>query len=831
MKNRRQFVPQFAAILLTCGLIIGLLPGFAAAQDGAEKTPSTGKGLPEMPMKAPVENSLAHEVAQKPAIASRKLSGMESLENWEPWVDPRAFGTISLSKDKSYKGQASVLLTSPTKGEQPNFASLRGRPWGSASAIYKVDKEDWTEWNRITLWVYPDLPGFRTVSFNLVLHNDNPIDPAVDSKQYDDAFVPYDSGNGYYYYNLYSGLNYQLLENHKWNKVYWEIPHVRRDKVIALELRYRTQGNQREMTDTVKYYFDELYLEKVEQPEHYEGWNVAPGHIAHNHVGYATGFPKTALSSDLSAKFFALIDAKTQEPVFEKPIAVKETHQGTFQVMEFSEFDKRGTYVLKAGDVQTRPFRIDDFNELYRENLIKVLNFFYTQRCGTEIPGRHSACHSDVMITHDDKSIVTNGGWHDAGDLSQNTRHTAHGVYNFCLLSEKLQDTDPELSDRLLEEAKWGLDWLLKTRFGDGYRVYWATMDYWTDGMIGTADDRSPVVPRETMGATFDLASINFHGARAQAKAATLLMKNNPIFANYALKCAKEDWDFGAENIDKMNLAIASIALNASLSLFEATKDDKYKSAAISYGDYILQCQQQDNLSDQVPIKGFFYPDAKRANLPFPRSIGGDEKYTVTGLVGLLQTFPDSDNVTKWKSAIRLYGEYCGDIAAYTNPYFMLPAGIYDLNDAKDRIEEAKVKSGIRLSDRYYIRRFPVWTTGRGNSSALLSKAIGLAAVANYLDDRELMALSQRQFGWFLGLNPFNQTIMWGEGYRHQALYTPLSGNIVGAVPCGIHTRMNGDAPYWPSDNWHNPKEIWVVSTGDYMWLLDYFFKNERKKQ
>ena len=620
-----------------------------------------------------------------------------------------------------------------------------------------------------------------------------------------------------------------MLENHKWNKVYWEIPHVRRDKVIALELRYRTQGNQRDMTDTVKYYFDELYLEKVEQPEHYEGWNVAPGHIAHNHVGYATGFPKTAVSSDLSASRFSLIDANTQEVVLEKPIAVKETRQGTFQVMEFSEFERPGTYVLKVEDVQTRPFRIASFNDLNKDNLIKVLNFFYTQRCGTEVPGRHSACHSDVMITHDDKSIVTNGGWHDAGDLSQNTMHTADGVYNFCLLSEKLQDTDPELSDRLLEEAKWGLDWLLKTRFGDGYRVYWATMDFWTDGIIGTADDRSPVVPRETMGGTFSLAPLNFHGARAQAKAATLLMDNDPIFANYALKCAKEDWDFGTENIDEMNLAIASIALNASLSLYEATKDDKYKNAAITYGDYIVQCQQQDNLSDEVSIKGFFYPNSKRENLPFPRSIGGDEKYIVTGLVGLLQAFPDHENLKQWESAIRLYGEYCKDIAAFTDPYFMLPAGIYDLKDAKDKIEEAKIKNGARLSDRYYLRNFPVWTTGRGNSSALLSKAIGLAAVARYLDDQELMDLSQRQFGWFLGLNPFNQTIMWGEGYRHQALYCPLIGNVVGAVPCGIHTRMNGDAPYWPSDNWHNPKEIWVVSTGDYLWLLDYFFSQHKE--
>jgi hypothetical protein len=109
-----------------------------------------GKSIPDMPMKAPPENSLEYEISQKPAIESRLLSDMESLENWEPWVDPKGFGTISLSHDKVHKGRVSVLLTSPTKGEKPNFASTRGRPWGSASAIYRVKNEDWTAWNRIT---------------------------------------------------------------------------------------------------------------------------------------------------------------------------------------------------------------------------------------------------------------------------------------------------------------------------------------------------------------------------------------------------------------------------------------------------------------------------------------------------------------------------------------------------------------------------------------------------------------------------------------------------------------------------------------------------------
>ncbi len=367
-------------------------------------------------------------------------------------------------------------------------------------------------------------------------------------------------------------------------------------------------------------------------------------------------------------------------------------------------------------------------------------------------------------------------------------------------------DTHHGRNYQLLENQKWN-------------KVLWEIPH-----IIGTDDDRSPVTPDESHAPTYNYVTINFHAARAQARAAILLMKKDPILANYALRCAEEDWSFASESIRDMNMEIAGIALNASLTLYEATKDNKYKSAAFSYGDYILRCQQQDNLSEDVPLKGFFFQDAKRENIPFPRSLRYDEKYAVTGLVGLLQSFPESENVKKWESAIRLYAAYYIDISAYTDPYFMLPAGICDLNEARDYIEEAKVKNGIRLNERYYIRSFPVWTTDRGNSSAILSKGIGLAAIARYLNDRDLLNLSYRQFGWFLGLNPFNQSIMWGEGYRYQALYTPLSGNIVGAVPCGVHTKFNRDLPYWPSDNWHNPKEIWVDSTSDWLWLMNNFF-------
>jgi hypothetical protein len=398
-------------------------------------------------------------------------------------------------------------------------------------------------------------------------------------------------------------------------------------------------------------------------------------------------------------------------------------------------------------------------------------------------------------------------------------------VYTFVSLAEQFHDTDAQLSERLLEEAKWGLDWLLKTRFGDGYRVNWGTMDFWTDGIIGTADDRSYVTPSEAHAPTYNFVTINLHAARAEAKAAMLLSKDDPIMANYALRCAEEDWSFAVEGTQDLEVIIAGIGLNASLTLYEATQNDKYKSAAVSYGDYILRCQQRDDLSTSAPLKGFFYGNARCERIPLPRGISGHEKYAVTGLVGLLQAFPDSEHAEEWRSAIRLYAAYHKAMAAYTAPYSMLPAGLCDVTVAEDEIDEAKIRNGIRLDDRFYIKCFPVWTTGRGNSSVILSKAIGLAAIARYLNDQELLNISHRQFDWLLGLNPFNQSVMWGEGYRYQALYSPLSGNIVGSVPCGIHTKFNRDAPYWPSDNWHNPKEIWVHSSSDWLWLMSYFVK------
>ena len=60
-----------------------------------------------------------------------------------------------------------------------------------------------------------------------------------------------------------------------------------------------------------------------------------------------------------------------------------------------------------------------------------------------------------------------------------------------------------------------GLDWILKTRFGDGSRCTWATMDFWTDGDLGNVDD----VTSKATNRPFE----NFLAASAEAIGARIL--------------------------------------------------------------------------------------------------------------------------------------------------------------------------------------------------------------------------------------------------------------------------------------------------------------------
>ena len=748
---------------------------------------SFSEDLPEFPMEAKYKNSIEYRWDNKEVYKSKTLSNAEDLKNWQH----QDFGKLILSSDRKYQGESSLKLTSPTKGEEPG--PTKGRPFGAASVTYQVNRENWSDWNRISFWVYPDLDGFRTVSLSLVFHNDGE----------EKVPGPYDR----------NGLNYVILENHKWNRVDWEIAHLGRKAVTGIELRYRLQGNEPIATDTVAYYFDKFELQKV-KPDYYEGWEVAPNRIAYSHIGYAREFSKIALASNISAKEFSLLTAKDNLEVYKDKIDRRKTPIGSFQVMDFTDFDEPGKYILKAGEHTTQPFRIDDFKKLYNETIVKTNNLFYTLRCGYKVPGIHNDCHKDAYAKHDTLKTIVNGGWHDAGDLSQSSRNTAEAAYSLFRMGENLNDTDPALSDRLIQEGEWGLKWLLKTRFGDGYRANWITIDFWTDGIIGNVDDPNTRARND--------AYHNFKASKAEAIGGKLLRDKDSLTARYAIKVAEEDWKFAQQNIRDLNLNLAAAGLNTSLVLYDITKNQKYKDAALEYGDYIVDCQAKNNIVEDKFSKGFFYEsNEKEVILHFSHI--GQEQAPITGLVGLCKTFTEHRNLNEWEETLRLYTNYYRKVTQYTDPYHMPPAGIYDLEKAEDEVEEEQIKNGVKLSNRYYLRRFPVWKTFRGNDGVILSQAKALATAGEYFDDQEILELAYKQLQWNLGLNPFCQSLMYGTGYDFAPQYSAMCGDIVGGLPVGVQTHFNRDIPYYPTENCYNWKEIWVHPSSRWLSILSSF--------
>jgi hypothetical protein len=138
-------------------------------------------------------------------------------------------------------------------------------------------------------------------------------------------------------------------------------------------MQYLLQGHEPAASDMVSFDFDRLELQKV-RPDHFEGWNVAPGEIAFSHSGYQPGSSKTAIASDLDAREFQLIDQSTGRTVLTKPVRSVKSQIGQFQVLNFSEFREPGTYFLRAGARTTRSLAIG--SDAWLSSIWKAINFF-----------------------------------------------------------------------------------------------------------------------------------------------------------------------------------------------------------------------------------------------------------------------------------------------------------------------------------------------------------------------------------------------------------------------------------------------------------------------
>lgn len=140
-------------------------------------------------------------------------------------------------------------------------------------------------------------------------------------------------------------------------------------------------------------------------------------------------------------------------------------------IIDFSNLTLEGKYVIKINGKKSFPFLID--NNVYDGLASSLLDFFKVQRCGYTNPLLHDVCHiADATSIIDGerkllKKIDLTGGWHDAGDYIKFLNTTAFATYMFLFSYEFNPenfsfDSDKNSIPDILEEAKIGLDWMLR---------------------------------------------------------------------------------------------------------------------------------------------------------------------------------------------------------------------------------------------------------------------------------------------------------------------------------------------------------------------------------
>ena len=774
----------------------------------------------DFPLPVPEQNSLLAQWEKKPVLETKLVDDMENSTGWKV----QGIGEMSFTKDRAKDGIQSLRFRANLRNEElykqkknrSGWDSFIGGQGGGTCALKEFDTpQDWSAFNRLSFWVYVHPTSTPTYCLNLGIENEGLIHNAITPRY--TSFV-------------------QDLKPGIWNHVLFEMHHLKRDKVKSFKIDQMLIGHNPEEEGIVTYDIDQIELKKVEADQ-YEGWNVAQGKFAFSHIGYRPADQKIAFVDVNAGNNFQVIDPK-ENVVFSGEIQPVETINGKFHRLDFSSFCTPGTYRLRCGKIVSNSFPIND--DVWLQPVYSAINFFFCERCGYNVPGIHSECHKDWQGFKGEEKKIINGGWHDAGDLSQGFWRTAMGVYSMISNLEMLeaQKITGKLSDQILSEIEWGLDYLLKTRFGDGYHMSWSVMRIYTDNKIGTIDDVvSPAanVPWE-----------NFLAAAVQCKSAMLFEKTNPDLAAKCRAAATEDWQAAIDSRNEWNqsgLQEASWGATSSILLGKMTGDEKYNKKAVAFGNLIIRCQEQ-NFVDGIPITGYFYGNTDRKSV-IHNMHAAFEEAPLIALSMLCRSFPENENWMDWYSAVVLHSDFFMKRGSrIASPYDHLPNSVWKESEIMDQKDPGiredmlrQFKDGTRLNNEYVLRTFPIYYDDlfHGSTNVQMSDSWALAEASRLRNDAKGMQLVGKQLQWVLGANPFGQSLMYGVGYDFAPQFAYCLKNVVGSLPVGMDC-MSGDMPYWAATNNATSKEIWVEPVNRFLGAVSIYssfykpvFTNQKK--
>ena len=135
------------------------------------------------PMPIEERDTAEYRLAAKKVLRSRLIDDMESLDTWRPVTyavsaavstnyDPdaqdgvRQLSRLSITDAQHHSGSHSLKFSCPTNLQKLNDVAP-GRIYAVPGAFRAVNRENWEDYNRLSVWAYPEGPGIKTITLRM----------------------------------------------------------------------------------------------------------------------------------------------------------------------------------------------------------------------------------------------------------------------------------------------------------------------------------------------------------------------------------------------------------------------------------------------------------------------------------------------------------------------------------------------------------------------------------------------------------------------------------------------------------------------------------------
>ncbi|MBI5858936.1 MAG: glycoside hydrolase family 9 protein [Sphingobacteriales bacterium] len=528
-----------------------------------------------------------------------------------------------------------------------------------------------------------------------------------------------------------------------------------------------------------------------------------------NQLGYSPGGVKVAVwcsKEEAGVSNWELIETRTNKIVYQgtpgKAFGAYGPFKQTYR-LNFSSFKKPGRYYLQAGAAKSPEFEIG--NDVYNGAADFCLRYMRQQRSGFN-PFLKDSCHThDGYVLYGEKAGIKDstyidvvGGWHDASDYLQYASTSANATYHLLAAYRDFPTVfkDEKLANGLdgkngmadvLDEAKWGLDWLLKMH----------PRDDWMFNQVG--DDR------DHMGMRIPKEDTNFYGKGLERS--VYFLSGEPQqrgkFMNATTGTSSTAGKFASAFglgyfIFNEDSNYSNLLRSKTLTAYSFAHDKIGVSQTASVRSPYIYAE--DNWADDMELATIF------ASLAF-----GDkfDSFNNDLLQLSIELFAPMEKITPWLGS---------DTAKHYQWYPFINVGHYELaKQLKGKQKDTIIgyyKEGIqrvwnKAKQNAFYRGIPfIWCS----NNLTTSFAIQCYWYKQLTGDKTFDELEQSSFDWLFGCNPWGTSMVyglpsWGDtpvdphsAFTHLKNY-PIDGGLVdGPVYGSIYKNLIGIKLYQPDE-------------------------------